>query len=405
MIIGDGIALKEFQSRRERLAKSLGGATAIVFAGEAHTGPHHGFEPDWNFYYLTGIRSEPGAAVIFDPANDDPSKRIVLALKPLSPELERWDGYREPITQRLKDETGFASVVRTSMIPRILSAGGRRSGRFACLHPFAVYDAPVSPDLVVFRRVVERTLGVRIEDQTQLLPSMRAIKSKAEIAALNLAVGASHRGYVEAAAMIRPGVSEADVQKVLEDGFMAAGAVGTGYGSIVGAGMASTVLHYRANNQPLRDGDVLLIDAGARVGGYTADITRTFPVSGRFTPEQRKVYEIVLEALEAATAAVKPGKYLHEIDEAARKVIRKAGYNDAYIHGIGHQLGIEVHDSAPDGPLKAGMVITIEPGIYLPESKLGVRIEDDVLVTATGRQVLSKAIPKSVKDVEAMVGA
>jgi Xaa-Pro aminopeptidase len=151
------------------------------------------------------------------------------------------------------------------------------------------------------------------------------------------------------------------------------------------------------------DGDLLLIDAAARVGGYTADVTRTFPVSGRFTKEQRGVYEIVLAAMEAAIRAVKPGVQMAAVDAAARKVIEKAGYGDAFMHGIGHQLGIEVHDSTPDGPLKAGMVVTIEPGIYLPDRKLGVRIEDDILVTGTGSKNLTAGIPKAPDEVEAMM--
>jgi Xaa-Pro aminopeptidase len=151
------------------------------------------------------------------------------------------------------------------------------------LHPFAVYDAPVAADLATFRKVTERSIGLQILDRTNLLPSMRAIKSRAELAMMVKAAEATAEGYAAAAKAIRPGANERDVQRALEDGFKAGGGVGTGYNSIVGAGLNSTVLHYNTNNQPLEPGELLLIDAAARVGGYTADVTRTFPISGKFT--------------------------------------------------------------------------------------------------------------------------
>jgi Xaa-Pro aminopeptidase len=173
------------------------------------------------------------------------------------------------------------------------------------------------------------------------------------------------------------------------------------YNSIVGAGLNATVLHYMDNRQPLVDGDLIVIDSAARFGGYAADVTRTLPVSGKFTAEQREVYEVVLRAELAAIKALRAGVTHTEVDQAARDVIESAGFGDAFIHNVGHQLGLDVHDVTPDGPLVEGMVLTIEPGVYLPERRLGVRIEDDVLITKDGAQVLSEMIPKSVKDVEA----
>ena len=149
------------------------------------------------------------------------------------------------------------------------------------------------------------------------------------------------------------------------------------------------------------DGELILIDYGASYAGYASDVTRTLPASGIFTPEQRELYQIVLDANLAAMKAVRPGATMSEIHNAALEIISEAGHKDDFIHGIGHQLGIEVHDVMPDGPLVAGMVLTIEPGIYLPERGVGVRIEDDVLVTDTGCVDLTAAIPKRVKDIEA----
>jgi Xaa-Pro aminopeptidase len=404
MIIGDGIDISEFAARRERVLEVLEGAVGVVFAGTGSSAVTDTFQPDWNFYYLTGLRDESGAAVLLDPGAEDPKRRAVLLLRPLNPEADEWDGYRDRSGTPLKQGTGFQTVMRTTTLARLLTSAARKRGKLACLHPFAVYDAPVTPDLAAFRKVQERTVGVAIQDKTDVIASMRAVKSEGEVCVMRKAVAATHAGFVAAAKAIRPGANERDVQRALEDGFRDAGGSGTGYGSIVGAGLNSTVLHYRANDQPLREGEVLLIDAAARVGGYTADVTRTFPIGGKFSAPQREVYELVLAALKAATKAVRPGVWMHEVEQAARDVIEKAGHGDAFMHGIGHQLGIEVHDATPDGPLKAGMVVTIEPGVYLPGKRIGVRIEDDILVTAGGGENLTRAIPREVAEVEGMVG-
>jgi Xaa-Pro aminopeptidase len=232
---------------------------------------------------------------------------------------------------------------------------------------------------------------------------MRAVKSEAELGVMRKAASATAAGFAAAARAIRPGMNERDVQKALEAGFESGGGTGTGYRSIVGAGLNSTVLHYHANDQKLEHGELVLIDAAARVGGYTADVTRTFPVAGRLSPEQREVYGVVLRAMEAAIAAARPGAWMWEVDAAARAVIEKAGYGDAYMHGIGHQLGIEVHDATPEGPLAEGMVVTIEPGVYLKDRKVGIRIEDDILVRASGPVNLTAAIARDVEGVEAMM--
>ncbi len=403
MNIGDGMSISEFVSRRNQVLTRLGSSAAIVYAGDGPPSLHGIWQPDWNFYYLTGIRDEPGAAVLFDPKSEDPTRRCILFLKPRNPETEAWDGYRDAITTSLKKSTGFDTIMRTTMIPRMLTAAARKRKSLACLHPFSVYDAPVSPDLATFRKVSERCLGISIQDQTNMLPSMRAIKSREEQSIMESACIATAAGYAAVAKFIKPGVNEAQVQKTLEDGFRSGGGTGTGYNSIVGSGLNSTVLHYNANNGPVRDGDLLLIDAAARVDGYTADVTRTFPVSGKFTPEQRRVYDIVLAALDAGIKAAKPGIHMHQVEAAARKVIEKAGYGDYFIHGIGHQLGIEVHDSTPDGPLKPGMIVTVEPGIYLPEKKLGIRIEDDILITKSGAKNMTSMIPRKAADIEAMM--
>ena len=387
----------EYRARRERVLAELGRAVGIVLAGEASA---HGFRADPNFAYLTGLTGEAGAAVLFDPSNPDPRRRILLFLRPLNPEMEVWDGYRDPISTALRQRCGFDTVMRTTLLPRMLTQAVRLSKRGALLHALAVYDAPVSPDLALLRRVMERVPGVGIEDRSELLPSLRAIKSKAEVAIMRHAIAVTSAGYDAALGVIRPGASEHAVQRALERTWQDLGADGPAYESIVGGGINGTVLHYKDNSGTLKDGDLLVIDAGCSFAGYASDITRTYPVNGKFTKRQRELYDLVLGAQLASIRAVRPGVWMHEVDEAARKVFRRAGLEDKYLHGIGHQLGLETHDASPIKKLEAGMVITIEPGLYLPEERTGIRIEDDVLVTPRGAQILSPRIAKRAKDVE-----
>ncbi|MBC7783934.1 MAG: aminopeptidase P family protein [Burkholderiales bacterium] len=400
------IETAEYQKRRESLQKQLKGAVAVVYAGE-HAAPAVGkWRGDANFIYLTGIDNEPGAALLFDPTNENPNRRITLFLRPSNIEMERWDGYRDQIGSALKDRygfKGFGSIMRTTSLPAMLTGALRRAKQAACLHPFAVYPANVSPDLNAFQQVSQRIPGVKIEDRTQDLVIMRAIKSPAEIALLERAADITVAAYREAIKYIKPGLNESQVQLALETIYKQQGG-DIGYGTIVGSGINGTVLHYIANDQPLKDGDLLVIDSAASFGGYVSDITRTFPVSGKFTPDQRELYEVVLKAELAAIKAARPGATFYEVDSAARNVIEKAGLGDAFIHAIGHPLGLVVHDVVPDHPIKPNMVITIEPGIYLPDRKIGIRIEDDLVITKTGNRNITSGVPKTVKEIEAAMG-
>jgi Xaa-Pro aminopeptidase len=395
------IALSEYVDRRRRVLKALKKSAGIIFAGEGGAPLLGRWMPDRNFLYLTGIDNEPGAAVMFDPTAEDPRRQIVLFLKPLNIEVERWDGYRQQIGPELKEKTGFETLMRAGAIAGSLTAAGRRGKKFACLHPFSVYPAAASADLTAFQSVAQRVPGVSIEDQTNLLPSLRAIKSPTELKLMQQAIVATAAGFNSILKHIKPGISERVIADALEFEYRRHGAETLAYNSIVGAGLNGTVLHYMDNNQPINDGDMIVIDSGAAYRGYAADITRTFPANGKFTPDQREVYEVVLKSQLAAIKAVRTGVKMSDVDAAAREVIDKAGFGHAFIHGIGHQLGLEVHDVTPAGPLKPGMVVTIEPGIYLPDQKIGVRIEDDILVTSSGNKNLTAAVPKTVKDVEA----
>jgi Xaa-Pro aminopeptidase len=396
----DRIPTAEFAARRRKLLAALRGAVGLVFAGDHDAHLSGSFRPHPHFEYLTGVTDEPGAILLLDPSNPTESRRQILFLKPLNPELEKWDGYRAPINKLLKDRLGIATVMRSNDLPRWLHVAVRRSKKLACLHELAMHTAAISPDLEIFQKIAQRVPGVTINDQTELPAQMRAVKSKHELAMMQRAIDVTAKGFAAVVKAIRPGMNEFDVQEAIEHAYRTGGARQTAYGTIAGAGFNSTVLHYRANDQKLVAGELICIDSGAAYQGYSADITRTYPISGRFTKRQREVYEVVLAAELAAIKAVKPGRMLAQIDAVARAVINKAGFGDYFIHSIGHHLGLQTHDITPDAPLRAGAVITIEPGIYIPDEKIGIRIEDDVLVTKGGAKVLSSAIPKTVAAIE-----
>jgi Xaa-Pro aminopeptidase len=396
------ITVTEYAERRAKVLDALNGAAAVVLAGDqpASEVPWGRRPVDSYFWYLTGIDTEPGAAVLFDPSAEDPERRIALLLRSRDPEVERWDGARAPLDAAYKSKTGFSDLARTGSLASRLTEAARRTRRLACLHPFASYDCDLSPDLVLFKKVCERVPTAALEDRTQLLLALRAVKSPAELALIERAIAMTATGFQAAFQAVHPGADEGAVADAMTEAFRASGG-GPAFDPIVGSGVNGTVLHYGANDKPIADGDLVVIDYAAAVEGYASDVTRTLPANGKFSAEQRKLYEIVLEANLAATAAARPGATYTQVHNAARDVIAKAGYQDYFPHGVGHHLGLDVHDPAPDGPLATGMVLTIEPGIYLPQKGMGVRIEDDVLITQSSPRVLTEAIPKTVEAVEA----
>jgi Xaa-Pro aminopeptidase len=394
------ITHEEFRARRERLLQELGCAVAIVPAGEADPSLHHPWKPHAHFEYLTGIVDEPGAMLLLDPSNPVAAKRAVLLLRPLNPEVEKWDGFRDELGAALRARTGFDTVMRTGMLGRLLLEGTRRSRTLACLMPLAQWNAPVSADLAILRAQAERVPGTQVQDRSDLLLRMRAAKSAAEIACIREAGRITATGFAAAMRSMRAGMNEFDLQECVEHAYRTNGARELAFRTIAGGGFNATVLHYHANDRPLVDGELVVLDSGAKHAGYSADETRTLPVSGRFTARQRELYDTVLRAQAAAIAAVRPGATLAQVDAAGRKVIADAGLGDAFIHGMGHHLGLETHDASPDAPLEVGAVITIEPGVYLPKESIGIRIEDDVAVTEGGHEVLTPSIPRTADEVE-----
>lgn len=397
------IKVSEYQSRRKKINARLKDSVGLVFAGAGAPPLRGEWFPDMNFRYLTGISDEPGAIVMFDPTNPNPKRKMILFLQPVNPEMDVWDGYRDHISQELRDRYGFDTVMRTPALPRFLTEAARRTKKLACLHPTSAYTQPLTQDLEIFQKVAARMPGCSIVDMSDEIIKLRLVKSPAEIKQIQNAIKATHNGHKRLLAKLKPGVGERELHNALIGGFAEAGSIRNAFDPIVGSGHNATVLHYKENTGVCNDGELVVVDCGAEINGYASDITRAFPVSGKFTKEQAKLYNIVLKSQQAAIRAVKPGATMAQVDEASRKVIRDAGYGDQYLHGVGHHLGLETHDPSPDVKLKPGMVVTIEPGVYLQDKSIGIRIEDDILVTEKGNRNLSSMIPKTVSEVEAAI--
>jgi Xaa-Pro aminopeptidase len=389
-----------YRQRRERVMKELDGCLAVVAARGETSGVTEDFRQDGDFLWLTGL-SESEAWILLAPkAKYD---RSVLFLRPRDPERERWTGPRDPISPALKQRYGVDKVLRGKP-DRAAFASGLGAECVAIIAP--VEEAKDErPDAVLSRQIAS-ALGLKLVHKRDLLARLREAHEPEEIALMERAIEITRAGHEAAAKATVAGVSERDVQTKLEYAFFSGGATGLSYGSIVGAGPNGAVLHWTHNDRALKAGDVVVIDAAAEYGRYACDVTRTYPVSGRFTPEQAKVYRAVYQAQEDILAALKPGVSMNDLQKVAEASLDKAGYLAAFIHGFGHFVGLDVHDAGRyDLPLPVGAVITVEPGVYLPEQGFGVRIEDDVLVTDTGYRLLTARIPRKLEDVESWVAA
>jgi len=393
------------------------------------------FRPDSDFCYLTGY-PEPEAVAVLIP--DRHHGEYVLFCRENDPVMETWNGRRAGLDGAIEcygADDAFPIGDMDEILPGLLED---RQRIFYTMGNNSMFDQRV---LGWVNQVRKRArTGVNAPDEfispNHLLHEMRLYKSRAEIAAMRKAAKISAAAHRRAMQMCRPGMMEYQIEAELKYTFMKLGAQETAYPPIVGGGANSCILHYTENNQVLNDGDVLLIDAGSEYNGYASDISRTFPVNGKFSSAQREVYELVLKAQSAAIGKIKPGNHWNEPHEAAievltagmvelgilkgrlRQLIKDQAYTKYYMHRTGHWLGMDVHDVGDykvEGEWRTfepGMVMTVEPGIYLPASSkglakkwrnIGIRIEDDVLVTRTGNDILSKDAPKSVEEIEAMM--
>lgn len=410
----------EYQARRTRLRAQLDGPIIIFgYTSREDSSEFAVFFQEPNFYYLTG-NSEPDAALVLLPdatsAGSAKGPREILYLPPRNPQLEKWDGPKmgaeDPgIAQKL----GFESVAPYAQLRTDLATLTKTYKTVYTILPPKTEDGyPHFTDALALVRSAMRDAVVK--DAAPTIYAMRQIKSPGELALLQKAVDLSVDGQFAAMHDMRPGLYEYQIAAHMKEVHELGGCEREAYAPIVGTGLNSTILHYSALTDQIMDGDVVVIDVAGEYGGYAADITRTLPANGKFTPRQREIYEIVLGAQNAAISAVKPGAKIVGKDslmQISMDYINTHGKDKDgnplgkyYIHGVSHHLGLDVHDPGDRSrPLEPGMVITVEPGIYIPEEKIGVRIEDDVLVTADGYKILTEHLPRTVDEVEAMMAS
>lgn len=409
-----------YAERRARLAKQLDGPIVLFgYTGKETNSEVARFEQEENFYYLTG-HNEEGAALVILPgpskADQDSGPREILFLPPRDPAQERWIGPRlGPADPDAHEGTGFARVEPFDSLRSELGKLGTSFSTFYTLLP--VPNEIGYPHAQVWTGWIRKALPqAKLVSVAGRIAAMRQIKSDGEIRFLARAIEASVDAHFEAIKMMRPGLYEYQVAAKMQFVHRTHGCLDEAYAPIVGAGFFSTVLHYDAIDQQIKDGDIVVLDVACAQDGYTADITRTLPASGHFTPRQREIYEIVLGAQNAALAATKPGMTIsgsgpNSLHRIAYDYIDSHGKDQHgqslgryFIHALSHHIGLRVHDAGDVfRPLEPGMVVAVEPGIHIPEENLGVRIEDDILITETGAKLLTARLPRTVDEIEALM--
>lgn len=414
----------EYAARREHLRAQVD-APIVVFGytGKESASEAYVFNQETNFYYLTG-HNEEGAALLLIPDSaaakgwSGPAKEIFY-LPPHNTYFEQWNGPRiGPDDPGVHEKTGFSNIeVFSKLAGELKQLAKIYPTLYTILPEQEDFDAGY-PHLQNWQAwLAKNDSGVKLAQIKEKIGALRQIKSATEIALLTRAIELSIDAHLEAMRMMRPGLYEYQVAARMVEIHQAGGCETEAYSPIVGAGFNSTVLHYDKLGARIEDGDIVVLDVGGQFSGYAADITRTLPANGKYTPRQREIYGVVYGAEQAALAAVKPGARYggpNGLQAIARNYMDVHGKDSHgaplgkyFIHGLGHHIGLDVHDAGdPDRTLEPGMVITIEPGIYIPEEKIGVRIEDDVLVTETGYKLLTARLPRSPDEIEQfMAGA
>ncbi|WP_445116211.1 Xaa-Pro aminopeptidase [Acinetobacter sp. WZC-1] len=429
----------DFQERRDRLAEQMGPHSIAIIATSPVAMRNHDadykFRADSSFFYLTGF-PEPEAVAILETGETGNDYSYSLFCRERNRELEIWNGYRAGIDGALNDYEADEAYAIEQLDKQIIQKITDKQRLYYRMGQRADFDARVSGWI---RQAGEQRQGngapAEMVQLDRILDDMRLYKSAREIELMQLAADISAQAHSRAMQRVRPGMMEYALEAELNYVFGQQGCV-PAYNSIVGGGANACILHYVENNQPLKDGDLVLIDAACEYECYASDITRTFPVNGKFSPEQQALYEVVLAAQLAAIDAVRVGNSSREPHQLAIRIlvegllrlglmqgdvdqlIESEAYRQFYMHGTGHWLGMDVHDVGSykiNGEWRSyaeGMVVTVEPGLYIaPDDEtvdvkwrgMGIRIEDDVVVTANGPLVLTRNVVKSVADIERLM--
>ena len=410
-----------YAERRGKLPSNIDGPIVLLgYTGKEEEAQTYVFAQEENFYYLTGHNEEDAALILLPPESSKAKKddwqgpREIFFLPPKDPKKEAWNGVRmSPGDPGIESRTGFALIKPTPELRATVERLARIYLNFYTILPYQKELGGYPHERETADWLKQAVPGVSLKDIRNSISEMRVVKSPSEITLLRQAIDLSDDAQLEAMKMMRPGVWEYQIAAKMVETHAMGGAESEAYAPIVGAGPNSTALHYDKLSRKIEAGDIVVLDVGAQFSGYAADITRTLPANGKFTPGQRELYEVVLGAQEAALKSLKPGmdmcrKGKNSVYRIAYDYIDSHGKDQHgkslgqyFIHGLGHNIGLDVHDPGEScRPLVPGMVVTIEPGIYIPDENLGVRIEDDVLITEGGYELLSRKLPRNADEIE-----
>lgn len=432
----------EWQAHRTEFMRHLGERSVALLKANPeyirNDDVEHEYRQSSDFYYLTGM-PEKESMLLLLPAGMNVRElggrvREILFVMPRNALMETWDGIRLG-PEGAKTQLGFEAVLNNDRFEEFAERALANADTVYVESERVGLNQPLNETLDLLKRARERFPNLIVANAGKILHPMREVKSEAEIALLRKAIDITCAGHREVMRSAKPGMREYELEAMLEYVFTRSGSERLGFPSIVGSGPNSCILHYRAGKRVINSGEVIVIDIGAEYGMYTADVTRTIPISGKFTKEQAAIYQIVYDAQEAAFQKIKPGAAYSEPHEASARVVtegllklgilqgtveenlRSRAYRDFFLHGSNHYIGLDVHDAGTHGPLKPGVLITVEPGIYISEAavakhgldkkyaNIGVRIEDDVLVTATGYELLSGSAPRAITEIEALMAS
>jgi Xaa-Pro aminopeptidase len=425
---------KEFLTRLEALGKVVAIFPSSSFATRSNDTEYR-YRQNSNLYYLTGL-TEPESVCLL--LGDGSEKKFVLFVRPRNPEKETWEGRRfgpEKAQEYFGADVCHSIEKLDEELPKYLEKADSICYSLGLDQRF---DQRIINQVKYFRSMRRRN-GIgpyQVIDPGEILEEMRLFKSAEELELMRYSANIAADAHIAAMKAVKAGMYEFEIEAIIENHFRRAGALAPAYNSIVGTGANATILHYVENNCELKDGELLLIDAGAEYEYYASDITRTYPVNGRFSPAQKEIYKIVLDAQLAAIDKIKPGTHFDDVHKAAldvivdglmalgllsgerEKIMEEKQYQKFFMHRCSHWLGIDVHDtgkytvSDESRKLEPGMVLTVEPGIYITDAEdvpakyhnIGIRIEDDVLVTEQGAEILTARVPKHIEDLEAIIG-
>lgn len=409
--------LSEYKARREKLLEKIQDGIVVVLASEEDDlGVGSKFRQNDNFMYLTGV-DVPDSALVLVPKGYQGAKEWLFLPTP-NPFMDQWTGPRPNISEQTAQAFGVERVASLKDLQKTLeeivrTPNFQKSGeKVYTVIPPSNYTRLVREEKFT-EQLRKISATVNLNPIAPFLADQRMLKSEPELSLIKRAIDITEQAHKDVLKNVKPGMFEYELEALILGQFYRNGAQRPAFPCIVGSGINSTILHYEKNRKKIEDNDLIVVDIGAEYNYYAADITRTYPANGRFTPRQREIYKLVLAAQTAAAKAFEPGKStMHDLDAVARQVMRESSLKDSkgrsldqfFPHGLGHFVGMYVHDVGDySRPLPVGAVITIEPGIYLPDEKIGVRIEDDYLVTSTGLVKLSQNVPSEPEALEKLM--